>query len=335
MAHTTIATASQALWLTLRGYGIDADRLFRDQGVDTSRWHEQGARFEDALLDELWSSALKASGDPCLGLRIADHWHPSQLHALGYAWLVSDTLLDALSRTVRYLDVVVEGLTLRLDVSGDDCRLAIEDCSIRPQTRAESLDAFWAVLLRMCRVSAGEAFAPKRLVLRRPKPSCAAEFYRVFRCEIEFAAEEDLITFPRNDVERYLPSANKELARANEEVIYAYLRKLDSTNLKDKVRGFLLEALPQGDVSQAVAARSLNISLRTLQRRLVEEGISFKELLEDTRRQLAVDYLGDLDLPLKEIAFVLGFSEPGNFSRAFKRWTGKTPSEFRAARQGS
>jgi len=171
MAPTAIATASQALWFTLRGYGIDADQLFRAQGVDTSRWQEQGARFEDALLDELWSSALEASGDPCLGLRIADHWHPSQMHALGYAWLVSDTLLDALSRTVRYLAVVVEGLTLRLDVSGDDCRLAIADFRIRPRTRAESVDAFWAVLLRMCRVSAGDEFAPKHLRLRRPKPS--------------------------------------------------------------------------------------------------------------------------------------------------------------------
>ena len=96
-----------------------------------------------------------------------------------------------------------------------------------------------------------------------------------------------------------------------------------------RVRARLIDLLSAGDVAQQDVADSLHMSLRTLQRKLHKENTSYKALLEETRRQLAGQYLRQARLSVSEVTYLLGFSEPSNFTRAFKRWTGHTPSEFR------
>jgi AraC-like DNA-binding protein len=95
------------------------------------------------------------------------------------------------------------------------------------------------------------------------------------------------------------------------------------------VRVRLLDSLSSGEVEETEAARALNMSRRTLQRRLAEEGTSFTEVLDETRRQVALRYVGNSRMPLKEVCYLVGFSEPSNFTRAFRRWTGKAPSDYR------
>jgi AraC-like DNA-binding protein len=97
-----------------------------------------------------------------------------------------------------------------------------------------------------------------------------------------------------------------------------------------RVKVALLEHLPSGHVSEEEIAQGLHLSLRTLQRKLRDEGTSYKELLDETRRELATEYIKNPHVSISEITYLLGFSEPSNFSRAFKRWTGSSPSAFRA-----
>ena len=331
MTYTTITTTSQTLWRVLESYGLDPEAVFRQAGLDPALWNDPGARFEDARLDHAWLIATEVSGDPCIGLRVARHFNPASLQSLGFAWLASDSLYDALSRTVRYFRAISDSFELELSVSGEECRLAIGRVLHRRRSQDQSQDAFWAALISLCRTSTSDSFAPRALELERPEPPCAADFYALFRAPIRFAAACDAMIFSRDDVERPLPTANRVLARHNERIDADYMMRLDEARFSDRVRIRLVELLPTGNVEADTVARALNISLRTLQRRLADEGTTYTGVLDEARRELALRFIGEERMPVKEATYVLGFSEPANFTRAFRRWTGRSPTEYRQA----
>jgi AraC-like DNA-binding protein len=110
-----------------------------------------------------------------------------------------------------------------------------------------------------------------------------------------------------------------------------YLANLDRSQVAMQIKSKLIDALPSGPVTEQDMAKALNMSLRSLQRKLKEEDTSFKKILEETRKELSAQYIKNSRLSLGEITFLLGFSEPANFSRAFKRWTGVAPSDYSAS----
>ena len=329
MTYTTITTSSQILWRVLESYGLDPALVFQEAGLDPAKWHETDSRYDDAKLDAAWLRAIELSGDPCIGLRVADYFSPASLQALGFAWLTSDTLYDALSRTVRYFRALTDTKELELSLSGEECRLGIGRVLQERKSEHEGRDAFWASLISLCRISLSDSFAPMRLERCRPEPPCVAEFYALFRAPIAFDATQDAMYFRRVDVERLLPTANRALARANEQILADYLGRLNETSFPDCVRTRLVETLPSGALEAENVARALNMSLRTLQRRLADEGTSFSLLLDEARKELALRYIGEDHMSIKETTYVLGFSEPANFSRAFRRWTGLSPTKFK------
>ncbi len=134
--------------------------------------------------------------------------------------------------------------------------------------------------------------------------------------------EDDVVTAP-------MATANPELVRINDQNVTDYLAHLDRHDVTMQVRAKLIERLPSGQVTEEEIANSIHISQRSLQRRLKEQGLSFTQLLANTRSELGLQYVRDPQRSFNEIAFLLGFSEPGNFIRAFKRWHGKSPSEYR------
>ena len=151
---------------------------------------------------------------------------------------------------------------------------------------------------------------------------------------MEFDAPEYSLHFDKPALERLLPTGNAEVARANDQVIMAYLAQLQRNDLVMQVKVALIERLPSGPVSKEQLSEALGVSLRTLQRKLADEGTSFKQLLDETRRDLAEGYIKNTQVSIGEITYLLGFSEVSNFSRAFKRWTGLAPAEFRRSCTG-
>ena len=132
-------------------------------------------------------------------------------------------------------------------------------------------------------------------------------------------------------LEQKLEGANPELARHNDEIVVRYLAQMQKQNLRARVHAALIEQLPQGEPSQKKIAEALHMSPRNFQRKLAEEGTSYTGLLSDTRRDLALSYVRDASYTLGEITYLLGFSDASSFNRAFKRWTGQSPSAFRNA----
>jgi AraC-like DNA-binding protein len=223
---------------------------------------------------------------------------------------------------------------LRIEEQNDEVVLQVDSLSRRNLSMADAaVDAVAAVVVHMCRLSAGTGFTPQRLLFGHAAPPDSRPFEDYFRAPVTFAAahhELELI-FAADPLTAPLPTGNAALAMANEQIVIDYLARFDRSDMSLQVRAKLIEQLPDGIVDQSRIATALNTSLRNLQRQLQREGMSFRQLLDQTRHDLALGYLSDSALMLNEIAYLLGFSEPANFTRAFRRWTGRTPSEHREA----
>lgn len=213
-----------------------------------------------------------------------------------------------------------------IDQSVDLVITGLEKC---PNFVHAAGDMGMASFLRMCRITAGMSLNPEAVYLQRPKPGCHDAFEALFKAPIYYSAKTNRLRFSADELDAHLPTPNPELARINDQAVIDYLARYDRDSIAMQVRSRIIELLPDGTPHQDNIANTLHLSLRSLQRRLKQEGTNFKGLLEDTRRELALHYIRETHRPIGEITFLLGFSEPSNFTRAFRRWTGMAPAEFR------
>src|SRR5262249_18021145 len=197
----------------------------------------------------------------------------------------------------------------------------------------EAIDAVMSLQVRTIRTLHGERMlGPLSVSLERPEPAPSDAYRRFFRAPVAFAASANVLEFARELVEAPLPSGEADIARRSDEVLARHLAERDTQHVAGRVRALILDRLADGEPSQEGVARALGMGLRTLQRRLADEGTSFAGLLTLVRRDLAIAYLGESGWSVTEVAFALGFADVGSFSRAFRRWTGVTPSVYASRR---
>ena len=334
MHASVLASATLGVWRTLENGGYDAAGIFRQAGLDPEALPQPGMRFASPAVQRLWVLAEEITNDPCFGLKVGQQWHPSAGHALGYAWLASDNLLEAFQRLVRYLAVITtkkEVATFERERGG--YRFVWDDSESKYASSDIEYDEVFSAVIAICRLSTGEQMSPKRIWMRRapPPPPCEDEFNAFFGAPIKYSAKHNSMLFDQRRIEAALPSGNIQMAMECERVVVRYLAQLDRDNIAARIKAQLLSELPSGTTTDEDIAKALHLSVRTMQRRLHEENITYKQLLDDTRRELALQYIKDPSVSINEITYLLGYSEPANFSRAFKRWTGQSPCTMRAA----
>jgi len=325
-----LSSATLMLVRLMESLGIDVRKRFRELGVDYELLHEPSARIPDEVVIQLWDTLVKESGDPCIGLKSADFWHPTSMHALGFAWMASTTLKEAFERVVRYNHFITQNQKFVFDETASYFRFTIHESEAPFVFPQEFYDASMSFAKTMCDESYGPGFSFLRVDMRRPEPSCVDMFRGRFKAPIVFGAESNTLYLSKEVALKALSTANADLARVNEEIVSVYLEQIEHGTVSKQVRARLIEQLPSGNVSQESIASALYMSTRTLQRKLQEEGTSYKELLTETRHELAMRYISTSNSPVGEVAYLLGFSEVGNFTRAFKRWTGMAPTEYRS-----
>ncbi|HEY0916160.1 MAG TPA: AraC family transcriptional regulator [Solimonas sp.] len=329
MQRTTVLSSwGRAIRRALDRAGVDSAALFAEAGLDIAALDDPNARYPLEQTTRLWGLSVRATGDEAFGLSVASQVNATTFHALGYALQASSTLREAFERMVRYFRLVTDAADLQFSAEGQDYCFRVRPAgAVTPAP--ESIDAFISIFLRFCRSQLGSGFAPRLVTLRRPAPANTAGYERLLRCPLEFGAVENAIWFPRAPFDQRLEAANPELARHNDEIVLRYLAHHDKENLLARVRAVLTELLPTGVPAAEQVADSLHLSLRSLQRKLAEEGSSYEALLNETRRELAQSYLQDRRYSIGEITFLLGFSDTSSFTRAFRRWNGSSPSQFR------
>jgi AraC-like DNA-binding protein len=328
---SALVSGGISAWRALEARGIDPGRIFRAAGLDPAIMKIPGKRVPLAAVLRLWRLVDEAVRDPCFGIEIAREMHGTAMHGLGYAWLSSATLDQALRRLGRYSRVLTELWSLRIDEETAGVRASFVFPPGAPRPALFLYDALAAGLVRLSRLTYGDEFTPLEVALVRGVPDRAAPFREWFRCPIVWGAERASVLCRREDLARALPTSNPDVALANERVMLEYLERLDRADVVAQVRRRILELLPSGPPTQAEIARGLALSPRTLHRRLAEAGTSFGELLDGARRELAAGYLQRTDYSVAEVAYLVGFAEVSSFNRAFRRWTGRSPGAVRRA----
>lgn len=329
MSASTLGSWGRAVRRALRAAGCDAEALIREAGLDPAAFDDPQARYPVAASRRLWALAVQASGDAAFGLTAARHAEFTHFHALGVAVMASLSLRDAFERCARYLAVVSDAASLRLHDTAEALVVSIEPAAGEAAPAAEAVDAYAAVFVRLSRGLLGRSFNPLALRLQRPAPRNAEPWQRLFHCPLQFAAAENQLLLPLAAVDRPLESASPELAAANEAIAQRLLAAREQSDWGQRVQRLLAERLPQGDPGEAAIAEALHLSLRSLQRKLAEQGTRYSELLQQTREALARQYLAEGRHSVSEIAYLLGFGDASSFTRAFKRWTGTAPSQWR------
>ena len=327
---TTLNTWALALARTLEERGVDVPALFAEVGLAPSVLADPNGRHPVPATERLWRLAVARTGDPCLGLHASRYVQPTTFGSLGLAILASDTLGDAMRRGERFSRVVTDAVELVLTETPDGLLQTLRvhaGVTLVPQ----SVDLYVAASLKMGRLLTGDEQLAARLWLRHGPAAASLPTYEAFfGPHITFGADRDAFLVPHELVHRPLPMANPALALASDTAVRSYLARFDGSRVADRVREAVIAKLSLGEPQRAVIAKQLHLGDKTLQRRLSEEGTSFLALVDETRAELARRYVADVSIPLAEVAFRLGFAEQSGFTRAFRRWTGTTPTAFRA-----
>lgn len=317
---------------TLDTYGLNGAATLFEMGVDVNSSPHFDARVPGDMMHQALLHHLPGGIDAEFGLRFAKFINPINYHAFGVMLTSSTTLRAFCQRLQRYYAFVNTGDRIEFDGSGElRYTQAVPAEFVGESFEILLQESAWAAtMLKMVRMVASPEFAPQRLALACVAPTGFTEkFDRYFRCPIEYEANVTALYFPEEDLDEVLPGGNAELARHSEQLVFNYVRTFVEVALTNAARMSLFELLPRGDFALDTLAQSLELSAEDLGSQLKASGTSYQQLLGDTRRELAEEYILRADLSVNEIAYMLGFSDCSNFARSFRRWTGKSPSDFR------
>jgi AraC-like DNA-binding protein len=327
---TILGTMLLPIAQELQNRGFDAIEIMSQAEIDPSKLANPDWRVTSSTLQCLMRRCIDLTEDEAFGLYVAEQLQPQVLHGLGLAWLASDTVYDGLRRFVRFENLVSSVADLELEETDDLVLLRMHaNTDPSPDYVYAVRDYAVGFTVKMCRLNLGQFLAPVKIEIARPKPREPEHWEHILASRVEFDQETTRIIWSRSDIENRLVTGDPDLARVNDEQTAACIDSFMNSSFARKVVEKIFARLPDGPPDQQLIADDLFISGRSMQRELKDEGTSFSELLQDCRFQLAKKYLRLQHRSVVETGYLLGFSEPSSFSRAFKRWTGQTPAEYR------
>jgi AraC-like DNA-binding protein len=314
----------------LKSAGVPVVPLLRRAGltpeVIANPEERLSVRSQITLLDE----AAIALQDDCLGFTLARDFDPRELGLLYYVMASSQTLGDALKRVARYSQITNEALVIRYQ-ERNRLTINLSYSGVPRHLDRHQIEFCMFAVLRICRVLTEHTLVPQHFSIAHHRSQGTAEMSRFIGTKVEFGADTDETALNSNA--RELPVVHADPYLNNLLLKYCEAahtdRKDNISQLRTRVENAISSLLPHGRVVADNVARCLGMSTRTLARRLSDESLNFTDILRQLRRDLAIRYLDDPKLHISKIAWLLGFSEVSAFTHAFKRWTGKTPSQIR------
>src|SRR5262245_16299944 len=313
----------------------DPKPLLAELGIDAKKLDDEEARVPFSLLQKAWTIAARVAGDEAFGLHFAEALSIGQFDVLDYVARSCATLLAAFERLARYQRLLHDNVVITLEQTGEGVwvrhRLAGD---LRSVTRhaAEAVLASWVLRARQL---TGAPIRPELIHFHHPQPADLREHRRILGWRMKFGCDENALLWTEEQMSLPLLSADSGLCALLDRHAEQVLARMPVDGFLGSVRAAVAQSMRGSSPSVDEVARRLHLSRRSLQRRLAEENQSFSDIVQMLRRELALKYVGESEVALGEVAFLVGFSEPSAFSRAFRRWAGCTPLEYREQRRAT
>jgi AraC-like DNA-binding protein len=315
----------------LRRRGIKPDGLLKEAGLKRADVLDPENRIPYASVLALVERAANVLGDASYGLRLGAAQEARSSGMLGFLMLNSPTLFDALGNIQRYHRVVGDGEDIEIVRTGSHVILRFRETDEALRGLRHNSEYIAAIIVRACRDISRKRVSPLRAEFMHGRPNGKIAYADYLGCSVRFHASWDALVYDSDAMNLPVIGADsallKVLKRACQKILGPAPRTRDVAH---DVRELVIDRLAKGTVHLDAIAAELSMSRKTLERRLAARGVTFSTLLDEVRSGLAKRYLGDTDLRLDQIAYLTGYSEAAALVRAFKRWTGATPMQFRA-----
>ena len=326
--------ATAALPAVLRNLGADPAELFGEAGFDPRLFDDPDARVSFAARSRMLAHCVARTGCRHLGLLVGEQ---GGLHSLGLVGLLvkySPDVGTALRSLVRYLHLHVRGAVTTLTVDGDLALLRYDIYQPRVEATDQVGDGAVAVMFNIMRALCGPRWKPVEVRFAHRRPEDVRPFRHFFRAPLGFDADHNAVTFSADWLNRPLPGAEPEVRR----LLQQQIELLDvryGNDFPEQVKSVLRTALVTGDASADRVGALFSMHSRTLNRRLNAFGTGFRELVDEGRFAIARQMLEDSAMEVSQIAALLDYADASAFARAFRRWSGTTPTRWRATRDGA
>jgi AraC-like DNA-binding protein len=318
----------------IRASGIDLAPLLSKAGLTVEQIDNPGARLKVQNQIRFLELAADSLQDDLLGFHLARDFDLREIGLLYYVLASSKTLSDAIHNAERYSRISNEGISLQFSGKGETA-IALSYVGVERRADRHQIEFWLTSMVRLCRQLTNRRLIPSRVRVVHRRSMTPDELKSFLGCGIEYGCDVDDVAFSESAKLLPIVSADRYL----NELLTAYCgevlehRGQNPGGLRSNLENEIAQLLPHGDVRAEDIARRMGMSHRTLARRLSAERWSFAGILDELKADLAKRYLRDDDLPISNIAWLLGYREGSAFTHAFKRWTGVTPRQFRAERK--
>jgi len=307
---------------------IAVPTLLRRAGLPANLFQQEKIYVTTAEIFALWRSVAEMSPDPGFGLKLGTELRFERSHPVSIAGVCSRSFGDALHRLARYKQLTCPE-EIRVHRKAQEASVEFFFIEAKEPQPDIMVDLGLSWILNVGRRGTDGEITPLRLELTRPVKHRAL-LERHFGCRVRFKTDRNALVFRSSDLDRPFVTQNEELVAMIGTQLDSELKSRNtSMNVGEQVKDALRQSLAGKRPTLQDVAQELGLSARTLQRRLADAGITFRQLVEDTRRELAHYYLKQRSVELNEAAFLLGFEDTNSFFRAFQGWEGTSPGEWR------
>ncbi len=313
----------------LSQWNVDSEQLLNSIGIASEVVKNPDERIPVEKYIMLEDMAAKKLGDPCFGLHMGQYAEAGNWSILGYMMLNCDNIIEAFNKASRYSAIIGNLIKGEISIESNQIRIQLTEPLDAPKISEHCYEGFLSSLINIARNITGVYVSPLEVGLKSLKREFIEEYKKTFGESVKFTDLGNYMILDNKTA--YIPALlpNKKLAEYFENYAQQFLAEIDRSKYYTlKTKKLILSLIDSESLSIGTIAKILNLSERTLQIYLHKEGTEFSILLRDTREQLARKYLME-NYSIDDITYLLGFSDASVFRKAFKKWVGLTPGEYR------
>jgi AraC-like DNA-binding protein len=326
-ALTDSGTLVRMAYQGLLNLDVDADEVLRRCGMDPAQLYKPNLRTHFSAQPLFWEAAVELSGDPCIGLHLGEKMPVYKGQILEYLLLSSTTFGDGLRRVLSYQRLISDAM--HGEVTESTTPFLTNYFSEHQYLTPHLAEAMVVSLIRFLQSVSDDKFKPTRICFTHNAKTNHEEYQRIFQCPVEFNTQQFRLYFDPQILGYRSPYAEPELLSMHVQSADQHMEQLEKRDLIIEVRSQVGALLESGDITLERISLELRISPRQLRHQLTLAGTSLQRIITQHRKSLSRRLLSQTDESIAEIVYLTGFSEPSTFYRAFKRWEGMTPIEYR------